>query len=300
LFQYRSAVLPVMLVASVFGAKRVLLLLERACGAGAPQHWRAALLAFVATTSVLSNYFFSPSPISRIFDVSVFVPGPRSAAIEQAGRMIPRSASLAATEKAALHFTRQRELWVIPRRAEQADYVLLDLGEPISDWEEAFRCRDKLLRNADYGLRWFHSFVLLFRRGYARDALDELIRVPPSEAVHATGTPVNEFINLLDIRVRRVGNAGQRLSVLWQCRKETTSDFCPVIKVIDDRMGVVATIGPYPMLYGIHPTFLWKRGEAFRESFPVRLSPVFKPTFVVELIDRSAAPQLAIQLAAQR
>jgi hypothetical protein len=94
------------------------------------------------------------------------------------------------------------------------------------------------------------------------------------------------------------------MTVIWRCVRETDRDFCPIVLIEAPDGSDRAVVGPYLILHGIHPTFLWKPGEAFRDTTDLELpfAPALSrsghglpPGLTIALVERERAPLIAKQ-----
>ncbi|MBM4048933.1 MAG: DUF2079 domain-containing protein, partial [Planctomycetes bacterium] len=298
LFHYRSSLIPVAFLGAICGARRT----------AAADRWRMTA-AGLACAAFFSHYFLAPSPLSQSFDASLFKSTPRAEVVQDLRAAIPPDASVSATAKVALHFANRDNPYVAPNRADSADYVILDLVEPGREWRQAFLCRDRLLGDPRYGLRAFRDNILVFQKGLDdRAERMKRLRFDADELLWRNGRQINPHVKCLAVwfeptASKSLGPVREcQMTVVWGCLKETDRDFCAAIAVGSPSSGYMVK-GPYLPLYGVHPTFLWKVGEAFRETHTVQapfdLSQAHSLPVGLHIAERVRADALARELEAR-
>jgi len=136
LLQNQSTVLPAIWVALVYGmgnlVKGEVWPLRKIWPGGSKereQRLLRGLLALVLAATLLSAYFFGYFPFSRPFNPVQFKMGERERTLVEIKRIIPKEASVSATNRVAAHFVTQKDLFVFPQNYQGADYTLLDLAD---------------------------------------------------------------------------------------------------------------------------------------------------------------------------
>jgi uncharacterized membrane protein len=171
LLQNQSTVLPAIWVALVYGmgnlAKGEVWPLRKIWPGGSEEAQRRllrALLALVLTATILSAYFFGYFPFSRPFNPTLFEMGERERAFAEVKRMIPREASVSATNRAAAHFVTHKDLFVFPQNYQGADYTLLDLTDGWTKPEDIQRALETLLASPTHRLILSQHDFVIFKR----------------------------------------------------------------------------------------------------------------------------------------
>jgi len=241
-----------------------------------------ALSGFVLTTSLVSCYFFGYWPFSRSFNPNLFKPSQRDLLVKDLRRLIPRSASLCATDRVASHFVDQGDLLLFMGQPREAEYVLLDLKENWRPILPVLKWRTELLRNKDYGLIFFQSDFLVFKKG-APDCQEYTRLVSHAQMpreVHRIRLTLNEGIVLAAASFQPAEGARPgtyRFTLYWSAAKRLDRDYAFALAIADrlSRFPPVS-IEPYWPLFGAHPTSLWTPGVTYRETVDVYLP--FDPT----------------------
>lgn len=231
-----------------------------------------ALSAFVLATSFISSYFFGYSPLSRGYNPNLFTVSQRDLLVKDLRGIIPRDASLCATDRIASHFIDQADLFVFMGEPREAQYVLLDLEEnwrplpPILEW------RDKLLRDSDYGLIYFRANYLLFEKS-APDSTQYTTSIAaveiPTEA-QRIGLALAEGIVLMAARFQPVGapSPGKcRLTLYWSAARKLERDHGARLTIVAGNS--VTVVPPFHPLSGVHPTSLWRPGEIYADALDI-------------------------------
>ena len=175
LLQNQSTVLPVIWVALIYGMGNLLKgdvwPLSKIWSPRTEESRKRllrALLALVLTTSLLSAYFFGYFPFSRPFNPILFKITERERTLGEIKRIIPKEASVSATNRVAAHFVTQKDLFVFPKNYDKADYTLLDLKDGWTKPEDLKRTLESLLQHPSYRLTFFKNDFLIFKREKSR------------------------------------------------------------------------------------------------------------------------------------
>ena len=233
---------------------------------------------------VVFHALLAPSPLAAVgpdvFNWYSVAPGPRSAALRRLAKRIPPDASVAATDKAAVHFIAQPDLYVVDvkklgKREEaeldKAEYVLLDLRLP-EDQRHSVPARDRLLKKKSHGLVAHDAGFALFRRGA------ETIRPRPVKDASAMAkrmafrpprSPLSTLV-CLGADARPVGEGVYRITSLWTLRRKTGDAVIP--KLLFRRSdGREAQLKPFILFDRTFPTYLWRPGESYLDATDVEL-----------------------------
>lgn len=141
---------------------------------------RSALLRGVASmviiASLLSCYYFGPTPVSKTFEPKIVTLTPHSLALARMKRRIPMDACVVTTHRAGAHFTDREQLYCLPLSAalepqiiHTADYILIDLKDRWGD-VRGLNYRpllDELRESSDYHLALRDRGFLLFEKNRA-------------------------------------------------------------------------------------------------------------------------------------
>jgi len=141
---------------------------------------RTALLRGVASTvivaSLLSCYYFGPTPVSKTFEPKIVTLTPHSLALARMKRRIPMDTCVVTTHRAGAHFTDRRQLYclpfspaVAPETIHAADHILIDLKDRWGD-VRGLNYRpilDELREGSEYRLVIRDRGFLLFGRNQA-------------------------------------------------------------------------------------------------------------------------------------
>ncbi|MBM4078081.1 MAG: DUF2079 domain-containing protein [Planctomycetes bacterium] len=296
LFHYTAWIIPAVFLAVVYGLKNMATRPSRSVRVRNPL---AAGVTALLVATVLSHYFFSPSPLSRAFNPGPLLPNKRAKVVAKLREATPRSATMSASEKVAAHFTDRAGLFVAPLGVGKTDYAILDLEASGENWDIAFRCRNQLLQDERYrACLAMDNFIAFERKPRDVPALLRALRAIPEEKAvqEAQFTRVNGHLEFAARLITKGQGAAEcQVHLLWRCIQMTDKDLCPVLTV-RDGLGAEARVGPYLILRGAHPTFLWKTGEVFQELVDVetRFDPRQSGTAVrVGLIPRELTPLTA-------
>ena len=129
-FHYTAAITPFIFVSAVFGAQRIMMLLERRKIA----HPSFFLSFYLLLLSIFWNITHSPSPINNRFDRSLFMVDQRSQKASEYLRKIPSSSSVSAMNNLGAQLSTRRFLFRFPMNYREVDYVVVDPKMP----EESF------------------------------------------------------------------------------------------------------------------------------------------------------------------
>jgi len=123
-----------------------------------------ALLALVLTATILSAYFFGYFPLSRPFNPLLFKITEKERTLDEIKRIIPKEASVSATNRAAAHFVTQKDLFVFPKNYDNADYTLLDLKDGWTKPEDLNRALETFRQSPSHHLIFSKNDFLIFKR----------------------------------------------------------------------------------------------------------------------------------------
>jgi uncharacterized membrane protein len=165
-FQYNAPILPILFWAAIAGHRRLL-------AAGRSRAVLLILLLFSLTAANLAD----PAALKRVGRPYTIVEGttprPNRAAFARAERMIPRDASLLASNDLAPHFSARTMLWVFhTRRANPpAEWAIIDLVDRrhLESEQEVAQVVTHLLRDAKYAPLFFEDGIVVLRREVAAD-----------------------------------------------------------------------------------------------------------------------------------
>ena len=247
-----------------------------------------ALAAAVFACCLVFHVLLSPSPFSvagkDVFSWDAVIPRPRLAGLWRLAKQVPPDASVAATDKIALHFIRQPNVYVAdskklgtPEEAEldQADYVLLDLGLS-EDIRHAYDIRDRLLRKRSHGLIASDESFALFKKG-----ADTLRRKPvanpdalASAMPYHPVSPPDSPLQCLGMDIQPFGDGLYRLTSLWRVAEPIPDPVLPML-VLRRADGREERLKPFYLFDGAFPVYLWKPGAVYLDETVADLA--FKP-----------------------
>ncbi len=231
-----------------------------------------ALAAFALVTSLTSAYFFGYFPLSRGYNPELFTVSQRDGLVRELRRMIPRDASLSATDRIASHFIDQGDLFVFMGEPRDTNYVLLDLEENWRPLPPVLRWRDRLLQDDGYGLVYFRSNFLLFEKG-AQDSpdyrrLSSPTEIPPGAQRIGLASPEGLVVEAASVEPLEEAVKGEyRLTLFWSASAKIAHDYAARITLI--APGARKALRPHHLLSGVHPTSLWVPGEIYADSLQV-------------------------------
>ena len=247
-----------------------------------------ALAAAVFACCLVFHVLLAPSPFSAagkdVFSWDAVIPKPRLQGLWRLAKQIPPDASVAATDKIALHFIHQPNVYVAdykklgtPEEAEldKADRVLLDLGLS-EDIRHAYAIRDRLLKKRTHGLVASDEAFALFKKG-----AHTLRRkpVPDPEALAAAMpyhpvSPPDSPLQCLGMDIKPYGRGLYRVTSLWRVTEPIPDPVLPMLALrrADGREDILK---PFYLFDGAFPVYLWRPGDVYLDETVADLA--FRP-----------------------
>jgi uncharacterized membrane protein len=256
--QYTAALTPILITAAVVGSRRAAVWVEE-------RGWHPrAVLAAMATTSVIASLTFSPLPWSQdpfarkqFWDVN-----PRPAVASIAAR-IPSDASLSAANHVGAHLALRNAIYPFPAGVDRADYVIVDvsgLGYIGSAPDpEAFRPLLRRLVEAR-PLVAVEDGLALFGRGQPSvDTVARLVKLRQTSAADAESAGQFALVAsaVTPTHVAPRGNLKARYS--WTLREAGRAMPC-VAEALVSGGGVPVWESRRPMFHGLLPAEHWPAG----------------------------------------
>lgn len=167
--QYVSLIIPFLMVATIYGSRFLHWLLDLY---GGTKNALSAVLAFVLLSALLSNVFFSPSPLSLLdpmpiastFNPEKYTITKHHRLIDEAVAMVPANASVSADAMLLSHLSGRAVLDRFPK-IDRAEYVLVDRSNPLnSSGNEDIGTLAQMLTDIYYSQLVNEDGVILFRK----------------------------------------------------------------------------------------------------------------------------------------
>jgi uncharacterized membrane protein len=163
-YHYTSVMIPVLMIASIYGAHYVSLLVGKA-------YRRKALYALTAFALIIvarTNYHYSPLPTTQSCWCRVYMVSPEDIAFEKVLQTIPIDASVTASSEIHAHVTHRVDSYMVPHAVETADYIALINQSRVVDGYgpklyEAELVR-RLKRERNYNIVYQTQHFLLYKR----------------------------------------------------------------------------------------------------------------------------------------
>jgi len=261
---YTAALTPILIAAAVVGSRRAAVWIE---GLGCRPR---AVLAAMATTSVIASVTFSPLPWSQdpfarkqFWDVN-----PRIA-LATFTSQIPPDATVSAANHLGAHFSFRKEIDIYPSGFDTADFVLVDLSGldyvGRAPKPEAFRPLLRRLVEAR-PLVAFEDDLALFGQGVPSQAtVAKLINLRPTPASNAR--PVGEFM-LIGVSLapsRLAPREYLRARYTWAARRAGHGVPCIAESLVPPG-GVPVWEGTRPLFHALLSGEQWQTGWAANDA----------------------------------
>jgi hypothetical protein len=219
-------------------------------------------LGVVAASLAAHGFFFQ-----HTMTWSSHVVGPRARRVAELRRRTPRTGSLCASPCLASHFTDQEELFVTPFGTTTADWVVLDLQERFSGFEEMARHCDRTLRSGRYTPVFAEDGFVLFERDGGREGAAASFRLDALPTMqHQLDRPCGGFATLLGYDERKTHD-GLELTLYWRCERRTGAD-CAALLVLATQEGQIGL--RHLPAGGVLPTWRWRPGDLIADPVRVR------------------------------
>jgi len=243
--------------------------------------------------SVIGYWLWSPAPLARGFQPDRFTVTEHARLGEAILARVPPNASVSAQDALVPHLSHREEIYLYPRRADEAQYIVLDTRSryyPLTpdSYEREFQ---EILANPNYRILTEADGYFLFQR------TDEPLIENPLEARLGQGIALLGFdIAVKDERGEFVSqslsprvSSGQtiRLSLYWHSVAEVDTDYTVFTHLLDDEGRIVGqhdglpgngfrlTEIWQPAIFKL--TSRWQPGEIVRDVHYLSLSPDCKP-----------------------
>jgi uncharacterized membrane protein len=278
---YPASLLPILFFAAAIGLERF------------KHRQRQWATLYLLTMSVIGYWLYSPAPLTRGFQPDRFIVTEHARWGEAILARVPLSASVSAQDALVPHLSHREEVYLYPRRMDEAQYIALDTQSryyPLTPdpYEMEFQ---KLLANPDYRILAEADGYFLFQQAEG-PSIEHLLETELGQGVALLGFDIGakdehgEYISQsLPLRV----SPGQtiRLSLYWQSVAEMDTDYTVFTHLLDDEGHVV---GQHDELPGngfrlteiwqpaiFKLTSRWQPGEIARDVHYLSLSPDCKP-----------------------
>ncbi len=171
-FHYTAPIVPFIIVSSING---VAWLSRKLSNQSKPHYrrWKNRLLMIVLGASLSYHILAGYTPLSLSLQWPNFDRHDILAA-QMIHRSISNEVSISAQNSLTAHLANRSEIYIFPKKSEDADYIALDLTGnffPSLTPQEFCDHVDKVLLNPNYGLIYFEDDLLLFEKG-TRDRID--------------------------------------------------------------------------------------------------------------------------------
>jgi hypothetical protein len=278
---YPASLLPVLFFAIAVGLERF---------KGRKQLWATF---YLLTMSAIGYWLYSPAPLARGFQPDRFIITEHARWGEDLLARLPPTASVSAQDALVPHLSHREEIYLYPRRADEAQYVALDTQGryyPLTPdpYEQAFQ---ELLANPAYKILAEADGYFLFQHADG-PLIENPLEAELDQEIALLGFDVaaqdkrGEYISQSPpLRV----SPGQtiRLSLYWQSVAEMDTDYTAFTHLLDGEGRIV---GQHDELPGngfrlteiwqpatFKLTSRWQPGEVVRDAHYLSLSPDCKP-----------------------
>jgi len=149
------------------------------------QKYRRLFLILILIASILVSYFYTITPFAKDYSWSDYKPSAHARLISEVKKIIPNNASLSVQHNLGPHFTDRRQLYSLPKKIGEADYILVDvynpyygksnkqffglrdiLAKPLADWAKII---EDIFYDEKYGLIYEKDGYFIFRKGASQD-----------------------------------------------------------------------------------------------------------------------------------
>jgi len=149
------------------------------------QKYRRLFLILILIASILVSYFYTITPLAKYYSWSDYKPSVHAKIISEVKKIIPNNASLSVQHNLGPHFTDRRQLYSLPKKIGEADYILIDvynpyygesdkqffglrdiLAKPLADWAKII---EDVFNDARYGLIYDNDGYFIFQKGASQD-----------------------------------------------------------------------------------------------------------------------------------
>ena len=223
-WQYTVPIIPFIFSGAIFGIWNIRKVLRRKKLGERKE--MIAISIFFLTCSLLANRYFSPSPLSKRFDVNRYFDTKEYKATEhnllayKIMKLIPKDASASTQAAYFPHLTHRREIYQFPIIS-NAEYVFINTRAWIrKSLPEVF---ERFLDNEDYGVILHQETYFLFKRG-----VKNYLVVEKPEIKYSVGANLDNKIALIgyDIDNELVKQGGElQLSLYWKSLKKVSKNY---------------------------------------------------------------------------
>lgn len=153
------------------------------------QKYRRLFLILILVVSILVSYFYTITPFAKYYSWSDYTPSAHAKLISEVKKIIPSNASLSVQHNLGPHFTDRRQLYSLPKKIGEADYILIDvynpyygksnkqffglrdiLAKPLADWAKMI---EDIFNDERYGLIYEKDGYFIFQKGASRNLNEE-------------------------------------------------------------------------------------------------------------------------------
>ena len=278
---YPALLLPILFFATAVGLERF-------------KHRQRKWAAFyLLAMSAIGYWLYSPAPLAREFQPNRFIVTEHAHLGEDILARVPPTASVSAQDALVPHLSHREEIYLYPRRMDEAQYIALDTqGSYYPLTTDPYEMGvQELLANPDYRILAEADGYFLFQQADG----------PRIE--YRLGTELDQEITLLGFDIAAKDEWGEyifqslplrvspgqtiRLSLYWESLAEMDTDYTVFTHLLDDEGRVVGQHDGFPgnsfRLTEIWQpatfklTSRWQPGEIMRDVHYLSLSPDCKP-----------------------
>lgn len=171
-YHYKATLIPPVFFAAIVGGHRLVERLDRAMPAllssvplRAEKAGHRMLMGLLLTSSLLVCWFFGETPLSMPFNPLLCRPTRRYDTVQKLKKLIPREATVAATERIAAHLTDRATLRRLSQDWAQPEYVVIDLNEVWPSPASVHKHYRAVRRRREYGVWLFENGIVVFKKG---------------------------------------------------------------------------------------------------------------------------------------
>jgi uncharacterized membrane protein len=278
---YPALLLPILFFAAAVGLKRF---------KGRKQLWAAF---YLLAMSAIGYWLYSPAPLAHGFQSDRFIVTEHARWGEAILARVPPTASVSAQDALVPHLSHREEIYLYPRRADEAQYIALDTqGSYYPLTPDPYEMGVQgLLANPNYSILAEADGYFLFQQAEG-PSIEHLLETELGREVALLGFDIaaeNEWGKYVSQSLPLRVSPGQtiRLSLYWQSVAETDTDYTVFTHLLDDEGRIVGQHDGLPG-NGLRLTEIWQpaifkltsrwqAGEVVRDVHYLSLSPDCKP-----------------------
>jgi len=223
-WQYTAPIIPFIFAGAIFGIWNIRKFLKR--NKFGERRGIIAASIFILACSLLANRYFSPSPLSKRFDVNRYFDTEEYKATEhnllayKIMKLIPEDASVSTQAAYVPHLTHRKEIYQFPN-IHNAEYVFINTRAWIrKGLPEVF---ERFLDNENYGVILHEETYFLFKRGVKNYLVVEEPQIKYSVDANLDNKIVLIGYNI-DNEVAKQGGKLQ-LSFYWKSLKRVSKNY---------------------------------------------------------------------------